>query len=245
MRFRERVLIVTTFPIAAFAFSVVRSVLFGGGFLPLMVLLLLALLTFAEIFNAFEIRRVNWALKSSIAPPARPWFVSGFWTWDGAKERITSVRSWFVFIYVAAAAFFSSLGIGLMVCAWIAFVVLLFATKVFTPGDWSQTFSVSDPDMTGHVDAHVGNGAVNLVFTHLDRGQAQVIDHLSWNYTSRATIAIALGFIALSWALVPVISRQIRELATSLLGDSGAVESFTSRLSNWIERRKQGRAAKS
>ena len=244
MRFRERLLIVTTFPIAVFAFSVVRSILFDGGFLPLTVLILLALLTFAEAFNAFEIRRTNWALKSEIAPAPRPWFSSGFWTWEGVRERITSVRSWFVFLYVAAAAFFSSIGIGLMVCAWIALVVLLFATKVFTPGDWTQTFDVSDPDMSGQINAHVSNGSVHIVFSHLDRGTALITDHLSWTYTSRATIAISLGFIALSLALVPVIARQLRELAKSLLGDSGAVESFSSKLVNWLERRKQARTKK-
>ena len=110
--FHDRLFIVTTFPVALFAFWLVQMTFWGGGFLPFMLLLLLALLTAAEYFVEFEIRRTNKIMNAGIEQPVRPWYSTPFWSWDGAKQRITSSKAWFAIAYVFAAIFFSSIGVN-------------------------------------------------------------------------------------------------------------------------------------
>ena len=71
--FHDRLFIVTTFPVALLAFWLVQLTFWGGGFLPFMLLLLLALLTAAEYFVEFEIRRTNKIMNTDIEQPVRPW----------------------------------------------------------------------------------------------------------------------------------------------------------------------------
>ena len=238
-RFRERLYLLTTFPIAVLAFWVVRTVLFGGGFLPFMVVLLLAVLTFSQRFGAFEIKRTNWATKNTIDSPVGSWFTHGFWTWDGVKERITSVNAWFVIAYVFAAAFFSGLAVVLMVTAWVSFIVLLFATELIGSdvSSWSTSFDFNEPELKGQLGLSLNNGQAQLSFENLKAAGETLPNSLTWNYTSGLTIFIASFFVLLSLLLVPVISRHMQEITLNLLGDSGLADKFSAKLSTWRSKR--------
>jgi hypothetical protein len=76
--------------------------LFGlssGAILPLAVLIFLGLLTIMEKVATFEIKRANKILRTDfqIVPN---WFSSPFFSWNGLKERVTSLRSWMAIAYV-------------------------------------------------------------------------------------------------------------------------------------------------
>ena len=108
-RFREYAFLLTTFPIAILLFVLVQ-VGFATVFLPLAVLLLLALLTAMERVAAFEVRRTNWFLRTDFRVVDN-WFSNPFVSWDGAKERVTSLRSWMAIGYVFVAFGVSIVGL--------------------------------------------------------------------------------------------------------------------------------------
>ena len=238
MRFREWLFILTTFPIAVIAFWVVRQVLFGGGFLPIMILLMLVLLTFAQVFGAFEIRRTNWALKTNFIGPIRPWFASGFWTWDGVKERITSINSWFVLLYVFIAAFLSSLGITLMVSVGLGLFILVFATRLVTIDSWSASYGIFEQDVNGQLRLQIHDNVLRIFFLDFKSGKIPVTHYVSWDLTSGWTVLATFGFILSGIIFVPILARQLRNFVEKLLGDSGLDQISREKIAQRQEKRK-------
>ncbi len=103
--------------------------LFGlssGAILPLSVLIFLLLLTIMEKVATFEIKRANKILRTDfqIVPN---WFSTPFFSWDGLKERVTSLRSWMAIAYVFVAFFWSVLGIIVTVIGFSEFYLCLSA----------------------------------------------------------------------------------------------------------------------
>ena len=221
-----RLFLITTFPIALLAFWLVIAAFFSGGFLPFMVLLLLAILTFAEQFSAFEIRRTNRMLRTEIVAPARPWYTTKFWSWDGAKERLTSTKAWCVIAYVFTAIFFSSLGITIIVLFWIAVIVLLFALSIITPSDWSWVYQVAGDDVTGKLSFLVDQEKARVTFIGLQGTDISLPDQLTWVYTSGWTVTGCFIIFALNIFLVPVLAKHMKEMVTYLLGANAGAEAL-------------------
>lgn len=222
----DRIFLVTTFPIALLAFWLVIAAFFGTGFLPFMVLLLLAILTFAEQFSAFEIRRTNRMLRTQITAPARPWYTTKFWSWEGAKERLTSAKAWCVIAYVFTAMFFSSLGLTIIVLFWASVVVLIFALSIITPSDWSWVYQIAGDDVTGKLSFLVDQEKVRVTFIGIEGTDVSLPDQLTWVYTSGWTVAGCFFFFALNIFLVPVLAKHMKELVTYLLGANAGADAL-------------------
>lgn len=234
----DRFYIVTTFMIAFFAFWIVRMTFFGGGFLPFMILMLLAILTAAEAFTAFEIRRANEIMKADIEPPARPWYSSSFWSWNGVKERISSVRAWMAILYVFAAIFFSSIGVTLLALSCTGFLVLIFASGLFTPSNWTGSFNINENDASGTVGIILDPSKLQFTFSNFHSSDVSVPDQITWAYTSGWTISLAVFFMLLSLFFTPVIARHMADVARNLLGSTYVSDSISARFKDWNSRRK-------
>lgn len=236
--FRDRLFLVTTFPIALIAFWFVQLTFWGGGFLPFMAILLLALLTAAEPFAAFEIRRTNQIMNSEIVQPERPWYTSVFWSWDGAKQRLSSSKAWFVIAYIFAAIFFSSIGVAILVLFWASLAVLVFALGLIASPHWSWVFSINDSDVSGKFSFFLDSEKFRVTFLGFQSSDVSIPDQLTWNYTSGWTIAMCILFILLNIFLIPVLAKHLKDVVANLLGTDAAVDSFAAKLNLWLATRK-------
>lgn len=237
--FHDRFYVVTTFPIALLAFEFVRWTFFGGGFLPFMVLLLLVLLTVAEPFAAFEIRRTNKFMNSDIEQPVRPWYTTSFWSWDGVKERLSSTKAWFAIAYVLAAIFFSTIGVSILLLFWASIFVLIFALGLITPSAWSWVYQINEKEASGKFSLFVDPDKLQITFNGTQSIDAEIPNRLTWLYTSGWTIAYCVLFILLNIFVIPILAKHMRDVTANLLGAHALPDSFASAAQSWLATRKK------
>lgn len=237
--FQDRLFILTTFPVALFAFWLVQMTFWGGGFLPFMLLLLLALLTAAEYFVEFEVGRTNKILNANIEQPVRPWYSTPFWSWDGAKQRLTSSKAWFAIAYVFAAIFFSSIGVAILVFFWLSIAVLIFALGILTPSNWSWVYNLNESEAVGKLSINVDSDKVQAIFTGTQSIDSEIPSQITWAYTSGWTISLCLFFILLNIFFIPILAKHMRDLSANLLGANALPDSFAEKLKSWLATRKK------
>ena len=237
--FLDRIYILSTFPIALLSFWAIQITILDGGFLPFTIILLLLLLTGAEYFVAFEIRRANALLQTDIPQPARPWYSASIWSWEGVKQRIGSSKAWFAIAYVFVATFFSFIGVGILVLFWASIAVLVFALGLVTPDTWSWTSYVSEPELAGKVGFFLDSEKLQMTFKDFQGRDLFVPDQLTWYYTSGWTIALCYFFILLNIFLLPVIAKQMKEIVANLLGAESVADSVAVKTKNWFESREK------
>jgi DNA-binding CsgD family transcriptional regulator len=98
---REYIYLMTTLPVAIALFFLVQ-IGFTPMFLPVSVLLALGLLSVMPWVAKFELQRTNGILKTDFQIVDN-WFGKPFFSWDGVKERVTSLRSWMAIGYIFVA----------------------------------------------------------------------------------------------------------------------------------------------
>lgn len=98
-RTREITYLLISFPVSILLFCFVIFGLSSGIALPFAALLFLFLLTMMEKIASFEIKRANKILKTDFIVTDN-WFSHPFFSWDGVRERVTSLRSWMAIGYV-------------------------------------------------------------------------------------------------------------------------------------------------
>jgi DNA-binding CsgD family transcriptional regulator len=184
-----------------------------GGFLPIGILIFLLLLTVMQYVASFEIKRTNWILKTDFKVIDN-WFSYPFFSWDGVKERVTSLRSWMAVAYVFIAfgwTLFATLLIGI---GFLALLVVLVAI-----GDGGSSFNryfVEFFDDGSTVSGVVSFNSLTDVF-RLQIGD-QVDDFLiSWNLNSLWVITIALIFLILAVWVIPRNARAMAQMVEGLL----------------------------
>jgi hypothetical protein len=237
--FNDRVFILSTFPVALLAFWLVQLTLWGGGFLPFMALMLLALLTVAENFAAFEIRRTNKIMKSSIQQPVRPWYSESFWSWEGIKQRLSSTKAWFAIAYVFAAIFFSTIGVSILILFCLSVAVILFATGVINPSDWSRVYNLNESEAVGKLSFLVDSDKVQATFVGTQSIDSEFPSQITWVYTSGWTLAACMIFILLNIFVIPVLAKHMRDVTANLLGADALPDSFSYTFKSWLANRKK------
>lgn len=114
------------FPLVVILFIVV-SVTWSVGFVPLGVILGLALLQAMQWVAWFEVKRANVFLRRKIQVVDN-WFSYSFFSWAGARERVLSARSWLAIAYAFVALLVGSIGFALS-----AATIALFASAIIIP----------------------------------------------------------------------------------------------------------------
>ena len=205
-----------TYQLSSFFVLIVlfAGTLFGlssGAILPLSVLIFLLLLTIMEKVATFEIKRANKILRTDfqIVPN---WFSTPFFSWDGLKERVTSLRSWMAIAYVFVAFFWSVLGIIVTVIGFFGILSLFISVGLVTFMNLNKPFEIVD-------GADIVNGNIQfkssiLEFNFDNQGDSA---SLAWSFQSWPAILISIIVIILSIWLVPKIARASAKLVESLL----------------------------
>ena len=201
----------TSFFVLVVLFAGTLFGLSSGAFLPLAVLIFLGLLTIMEKVATFEIKRANKILRTDfqIVPN---WFSSPFFSWDGLKERVTSLRSWMAIAYVFVAFFWSVLGFVLTLIGILGILILLIGLGVVAFINFSRSFEIVD-------GADIVNGNIQfkssiLEFNFDNQGDSA---RLAWSLQAWPAILVSIIVIILSIWLVPKIARASAKLVESLL----------------------------
>lgn len=212
-RFREIFFLLISLPISIFLFAVVTFGLSPGGFLPIGILIFLLLLTVMQYVASFEIKRTNWILRTDFKVIDN-WFSYPFFSWDGVKERVTSLRSWMAIAYVFIAfgwTLFAFLIIGI---GFAGLISLLVAGGTLVISSFNRSFKIIDDGST--VSGVVSFNSLTDVF-RLQIGD-QVDDFLiSWNLDSLWVITIALIFLILAIWVIPRNARAMAQMVEGLL----------------------------
>lgn len=223
---REALYLATSFPISVVLFSLT---IFGFGsdlFLPLAVLVFLGLLTAMEYVAAFEVKRTNKILGTDFRI-VRNWFSSPFFSWTGAKQRITSLRSWMAIGYIFVLFGWSVFSFVILAIGFTGLAVILIGVGILTASTFSRSFEIES-----NGDFLVGS----IQFTDADTVRFEIGDAADqgvflWNVDSYLTLAIALFVFVCSLWLIPRNARTLAKMVEGLLSGT-----LMPQIENWLKR---------
>ena len=227
-RFRELIYIISSFPILLALFAIVTTALSTGAFLPLALVVILVLLTAMEFVAHFEVKRTNWLLKSVIEPSHDAWFKEKFLSWEGAKERVVSARSWLAIAYVFLAFGLSILGLVVALLALAALVFLLVVVRLIILHPTSGIFHLNQDGLKGALNINLDSHNFQAHFLGFDIHDGPIDGSFNWNYSSPLYLILSILLIVVTIALVPAIAKWQRELVVRFLSARSIAEIFYS-----------------
>ena len=232
-RLREVVYLFISLPVSIALFTVVMIGFNSFTLIPLAVLVFLFVLTLMERVAKFEIWRTNKILATDF-PVVPNWFQNPFFSWDGVKERVTSLRSWMAIAYVFIAFGWSIFSFVLVVFGVAGLFVILAGTGVVILSSFSRSFEVVDGGDTfsGSFQFFGSSGQLRLeIGDEIDRG------YLTYNIESWWSILVGVILILLALWLIPRNTRAMAQMVEGLLS-GGFYGSIEAKLRSWVDRRK-------
>ena len=218
-RFREIAYVLTSLPIllALFVFAVIG--LSSGSFVPVAVLIFLFLLSAMQKVAEWEIRRANFMLGTDF-PITENWFGNPFFSWDGAKERVTSLRSWLALTYIFVGFFWALISFVLVVSGLAGIATMLSALGILALSNFSRSFEVIDgrDKFTGNISFLGDRGQFRLQFGESTE-EGLIIDSgsISWDLNSNLGLVIGFVLVLLAVWLIPRIARTTALLVEAFL----------------------------
>jgi DNA-binding CsgD family transcriptional regulator len=212
-RLREILYLLLSLPISIFLFALVMIGLNSATFIPLALLIFLFVLSAMERVARFEIRRTNKILGTDFRV-VDDWFGHPFFSWDGVKERVTSLRVWLAVAYVFVAFGWSIFSFVLVVIGLSGLGVGLLSIGIFTLSNFSRSFEFVD-----NGDFVKGNISYNETFgrLRLEIGDSSDSGAVNWDLSSGWVAGLAIIFIFVSLWIIPRNARAMAEMTEGLL----------------------------
>ena len=212
-RLREIFYLLVSFPISVLLFVLVIVGFNSATFIPLSVLLFLFVLTSMEWVARSEIWRTNKILGTDFST-APSWFRHPFFSWDGVKERVTSLRSWMAIGYVFIAFGWSIFSLILVVFAIAGLIAIVFATGSVVASSFSRSFEIIDGGdrLEGSIQFFGASGKLRL-----ELGDGSDSGVLYYNIQSWWSVLIGVLLVLLALWLIPRNTRAIAGLVEGLL----------------------------
>lgn len=215
-RFREILYLIVSLPVSIVLFAFVMIGFNSFTLIPLAVLVFLFMLTVMERVAKFEIARTNKILATDFTVVPE-WFTHPFFSWDGVKERVTSLRSWMAIAYVFVAFGWSIFSFVLVGFAIAGLVLLLVATGVFVFSSFNRSFEIIDGGdrFAGSLQFFGSSGEIRFNYSdNFDKG------YFIYNIDSWWSIALGLILIALALWIIPRNTRAMAGMVEGLLAGS-------------------------
>jgi len=208
---RSFVYLLTSFFVLVVLFVGTLFGLSGGAILPLAVLIFLGLLTIMEKVAIFEINRANKILRTDFQVVPN-WFSTPFFSWDGLKERVSSLRSWMAIVYIFVAFFWSVLGFTVTLIGISGILSLLISVGLVAFISFNRSFEIIN-------GTNIVSGSFQFKSSILEFNFDNQEDSASlvWSFQSWPAILFSLIIIILSIWLVPKIARASAKLVESFL----------------------------
>ena len=212
-RTREITYLLVSFPVSILLFCFVIFGLSSGIALPFAALLFLFLLTMMEKIASFEIKRANKILKTDFIVTDN-WFSHPFFSWDGVRERVTSLRSWMAIGYVFVSFGWSIFSFILVTLGLSGLFLIFIVLGVSLLSNFTQSFQIIDggDKFSGNISFIEATKSIRLEF-----GDATSSAGINWNLESYWNLGAGILFVLLALWVIPRNTRAMAKIVEGLL----------------------------
>ena len=212
-RLREVLYLFLSLPVSVLLFSLVIIGFSSTTFIPIAVLVFLFVLSAMEYIAKFEISRTNKILGTDFKI-VENWFGNPFFSWDGVKERITSLRVWLAVSYVFISFGWSIFSFILVSTGIAGLFVSSISLGILTFSNFSRSFEVVDNGdiVSGSISLDRISSTVKLTF-----GDAQDSAWISWDLSSHWFLLAGVLLVALALWIIPRNARAMAGVTEGLL----------------------------
>ena len=226
-RAREIAYLLVSFPVSVLLFCFVIVGISSGLALPIAALLFLFLLTMMEKIASFEIKRANKILKTDFAVTDN-WFSHPFFSWDGVRERVTSLRSWMAIGYVFVSFGWSIFSFVLVTLGLSGLFLIITVLGVSLLSNFAHTFQVIDggDKFSGNISFVEATKSIRIEF-----GDASSSAGINWNLESYWNLGAGILFVLLALWVIPRNTRAMAKIVEGLLSGT-----FMPQIQNQISR---------
>jgi len=212
-RLREVLYLFLSLPVSVLLFSLVIIGFSSTTFIPIAVLVFLFVLSAMEYIAKFEISRTNKILGTDFKI-VENWFGNPFFSWDGVKERITSLRVWLAVSYVFISFGWSIFSFILVSTGIAGLFVASISLGILTFSNFSRSFEVVDNGdvVSGSISLDRISSTVKLTF-----GDAQDSAWISWDLSSHWFLVGGALLVALALWIIPRNARAMAGVTEGLL----------------------------
>ena len=212
-RLREVLYLFLSLPVSVLLFALVITGFSATAFIPLAVLIFLFVLSSMEYVAKFEILRTNKILGTDFKVIDN-WFGKSFFSWDGVKERVTSLRVWLAVSYVFISFGWSIFSFILVSVGVAGLFVACISLGVATLANFSRSFEiVENGEITkGSISFDQGSSIVKLTF-----GDAQDSGWITWDFSSHWFLVLGVVLVALALWIIPRNAHAMAGVTEGLL----------------------------
>jgi DNA-binding CsgD family transcriptional regulator len=212
-RLREMFYLLVSLPISIFFFVLVMIGFNSATFIPLALLIFLLVLSTMEYIARFEVKRTNWILGTDFRV-VENWFSNPLFSWEGVKERVTSLRVWLAVGYVFIAFGWSIFSFILVTLGVSGVTVAILSLGVATLSNFSRSFEVIDNGeiFRGRISFDQELGKVRL-----ELGDFSETGWVNWDLYSNWVVVIAVVLVVLAFWIIPRNARAMAEMTEALL----------------------------
>ena len=226
-RTREITYLLVSFPVSILLFCFVIFGLSSGIALPFAALLFLFLLTMMEKIASFEIKRANKILKTDFIVTDN-WFSHPFFSWDGVRERITSLRSWMAIGYVFVSFGWSLFSFVLVTLGLSGIFLIITVLGITLLSNFTQSFQIIDggDKFSGNISFIEATKSIRLEF-----GDVTSSAGINWNLESYWNLGVGILLVLVALWVIPRNTRAMARMVEGLLSGS-----FLPQVQNQISR---------
>ena len=212
-RLREVTFLFVSLPITLILFAAVLIGFNSTTFLPISIIVFLFMLTLMEKIAKFEILRSNKILGTDFKI-VENWYESPFFSWEGAKERIISIRAWMTVSYIFIAFGWSIFSFVLVVFGVSGILIFMLTFGIVSLSAFNRSFEFID-----NGDYFTGNISYdsNLEVFRIELGDTLNSNAISWSFPSYWYLILGIGAIAISLWVIPRNARAMAQMTEGLL----------------------------
>jgi len=166
-----------------------------------------------EKIAKFEILRSNKILGTDFKI-VENWYESPFFSWEGAKERIISIRAWMTVSYIFIAFGWSIFSFVLVVFGVSGILIFMLTFGIVSLSAFNRSFEFID-----NGDYFTGNISYdsNLEVFRIELGDTLNSNAISWSFPSYWYLILGIGAIAISLWVIPRNARAMAQMTEGLL----------------------------
>jgi len=226
-RVREIAYLLISFPVSVLLFCFVIFGFTSGIALPFAVLIFLFLLTIMEKISSFEIKRANKMLKTDFIVTDN-WFSHPFFSWDGVRERITSLRSWMAIGYVFVSFGWSLFSFVLVTLVLSGIFLFITALGITLLSSFTQSFQIINggDKFSGNISFIEATKSIRLEFGNVTSSAG-----INWNLESYWNLGVGILLVLVAFWVIPRNTRAMARMVEGLLSGS-----FLPQVQNQISR---------
>jgi DNA-binding CsgD family transcriptional regulator len=215
-RAREIAYLLVSFPVSILLFVFVIFGFSTGIALPFAVLIFLFLLTMMERIASFEIKRANKILKTDFTVTDN-WFSHPFFSWDGVRERVTSLRSWMAIGYVFVSFGWSIFSFVLVTLGLSGIFLIITVFGVTLLSNFTQSFQIVDggDKFSGNISFNEATKSIRLEF-----GDVTSSAGINWNLESYWNMGVGIVLVLVAIWVIPRNTRAMAQMVEGLLSGS-------------------------